>query len=202
MSINAYLEAAASIGSTPATATTLAVTAFIHGKPGLRATILAYSVTTGSAATTISFMVPVSGNNTIASALTASSTAIQWGSTRPSNIYTADWVAVGLDDGSFVYGILGSTATTSLITVSAGTMAAAAIGSPVYYFATAANNGHFRRVLGTGATQYTDSDANIGRFFGSVKGGPIIAMSPAFAAGSTLAAAGTWDYITIGYISV
>jgi hypothetical protein len=81
-------------------------------------------------------------------------------------------------------------------------MAAAAIGNPVYYFATAGNAGHYRRVLGTGATQYTDSDANVGRFFGSVKGGPMIAQSPIFAAGTTLAAAGTWDYITIGYISV
>jgi hypothetical protein len=202
MSLNAYLEAAGSMGLTYASATALAVNGYLNGVTGKRITVLSYGCTTPSAATTISFMVPVSGVNSIASALTAASTALQWTNTRPSNIYTGDWVAVLLDNGTFVYGTIYSTATTSQIIVSAGTMAAATIGNPVYYFATAANAGHMRRVCGTGQTQYTDSDANIGRFFGSVLGGPMIAQIPIFAAGTTLAAAGTWDYISYGYINV
>jgi hypothetical protein len=103
-----------------------------------------------------------------------------------------------LDDQTFIFGQLTGTATTSTVGVSAGTMAAAAIGNPVYYFATAANTGHYKRVLASATTQYTDNDQNCGRFFGSVMGGPMIAQvgAPATTAGHS------WDYITYGFMSV
>jgi hypothetical protein len=203
MGLNAYLEAAGSMGYYKNATTAAATIKYIDGRPGKRLTVMAYGVTTPSVATTTYFMVPVpgSGVNSIASALTASSTAIQWGSTRPSNISTGDWIAVMLDDQSFIYGQLTGTATTSTVGVSAGTMAAAAIGSPVYYFATAGNTGHYPTVRGTAATQYTDYDpAGFGRFVGSVMGGPILPYIPAVAAGTALA--GSIDYVTYGYISV
>lgn len=199
MSLNAYLEAAGSIGYTAGTTAGVA-NGFIPGRTGKRVSVLAYAVTTPSVATNVVFMNPVpgSGVNTIASALTASSTAIQWGSTRPSNISTSDWVAVMLDDQTFIFGQLTGTATTSTVGVSAGTMAAAAIGNPVYYFATSGNAGHYKRVLGTAQTQYSDSDANCGRFFGSVMGGPMVCQvgAPATTAGHSI------DYISYGYMGV
>jgi hypothetical protein len=203
MGMNVYLEAAGTIGYTK-NGTTAAVTVTpIDGRAGKRISILSYGLTTPSVATTTYFLNPVpgSGINSIASALTAASTAIQWASARPSNIYSADWVGIKLDDGTFIYGILSGTATTSTIVVSAGTMAAAAIGNPIYYFATAGNTGHYGTVRGTAATQYTDSDtAGIGRFLGTVMGAPMIPFIPAVAAGTALA--GSIDYVTYGYIGV
>jgi hypothetical protein len=203
MGMNVYLEAAGSLGYSKNATTAAATWVSIDGRSGKRLSILSYGTTTPSVATTIVFMqaAPGSGLNSLASALTASSTAIQWASARPSNIYTADYVAVKLDDGTFIYGSLNTTATTSTVLVSAGTMAAAAIGNPVYYFATAANAGHFPTVRGTALTQYTDYDAaGIGRFVATTMGSPMLVWIPAVAAGTALA--GSIDYVTYGYISV
>ncbi len=203
MGMNVYLEAAGSLGYLKNATTAAATINYIDGRAGKRLSILSYGVTTPSVATTTYFLQPVpgSGLNSIASALTAASTAIQWGSTRPSNISTGDWVAVRLDDNTFIYGQLTGTATTSTVGVSAGTMAAAAIGNPVYYYATAGNAGHFPTVRATGLTQYTDYDAaGVGRFLTTIMGAPIIPYIPAVAAGTALA--GSIDYVTYGYISV
>ena len=74
MGLNAYLEAAVGIGLTQNT-TALANQVFISGKSGKRISVLAYGATTPSVATNIYFMVPVSGVNSIATAMTAAATA-------------------------------------------------------------------------------------------------------------------------------
>jgi hypothetical protein len=148
-------------------------------------------------------MVPVSGVNTIATAMTAAATTFGWKSTKPSNIASGDLAAIGQDDGTYLFVSLQGTAATGVtFYISAGMQTTIASGNSIYYFATAGNAGHYKRVLPTGQTQYTDADANVGRFFGSVLGGPMITYMGAFATASGLGGQGSWDYLTLGFMNV
>jgi len=204
MGVEAYLEAAASFGFTQPT-TALAVNVFIPGKQAKRISILSYSLTTGTALSGAVFMVPVSGISQVGTAMTAAATAFTWNTAKstdkPSNIATGDYVVLVQDDSTYLFTQLTGTATTSTFAVSAGTQTTIASANAVYYLASSGNAGHYKVVAGTTLTTYTDA-SDIGRFFGSVLGGPMIAVLSTSGSGTTLAQTGAWNYISIAYINV
>ncbi len=197
MGLNIYAEAVGSVGYTVATATASGISAKIDGKPGKRLAITAYGFKTVGSGTTpdIYFMKPTE-STTIGTAAASNVTTITV-TTMTTAPATSGNIVVVLDDGTYQWLTVASTATTTSVPISSALTDTAAAGNPVYFLNVYSSTGHFR-VKGA-ATGAQKSDAlEPGIFYATPKGAPM--MVHAIDASST--ALVQIDYVTYGYINV
>jgi len=199
MGLNAYLEAVGSYGYTAGSATATNAAKNIAGKPGKRLAILnfAFQETDGVKGAIGYFM--KSMEDTTASAAIASGATTITVTTMTNTPATGGHVCVVLDDGTYQFVTVASTATTSSIPISSALTDSVAAGNSIYYLALynttgAPHNRWDQATVGTQEAQKSD----LGIFFGSSKGSPM-RVEISDNSGTQVA---ELDLVTYGYINV
>lgn len=197
MGLNLYAEAVGGVGYTVATDTATGGTVKIDGKPGKRLMITAYGFKdTGNVAVPdLYFMKPVE-STTIGTAAASNVTTITV-TTMATAPATSGNIVVVLDNGTYQWLTVASTASTTSVPVSSALTDTAAAGNPVYFLNVYSSAGHYR-IKGEAAGAQAKNNSEIGLFAGNPKGAPI--MAKILAAAST--ALCQIDYITYAYTNV
>jgi len=197
MGLNAYLEAVGSIGYTVASTTTAGAVATIDGKPGKRIAITAYGFKdTGNVAVPDAYFMTALDKSTIGTAAASNVTTITTVafSAAPA---TSGNIVVVLDNGTYQWLTVASTAETTSVPISSALTDTAAAGNPVYFLNVYSTAGHYR-VKGAAAGAQKSDALEPGIFYGKYKGAPM--MVHVIAAAST--ALCQLDYASYGYINV
>jgi hypothetical protein len=197
MGLNIYAEAVGGVGYTVATTTAAGGVVKIDGKPGKRLAITAYGFQdTGKVAVPDLYFMKPAQNTTIGTAAASNVTTITVTAftTAPA---TSGNIVVVLDNGTYQWLTVASTASTTSVPVSSALTGAAAAGNPVYFLNVYSSAGHFRVQGSASGAQKTDS-RDIGLFYDTPKGAPM--MAHVIAAAST--ALCQIDYVSYAYINV
>jgi len=197
MGLNLYAEAVGGVGYTVATTTAAGAVVKIDGKPGKRLVITAYGFQdTGKVAVPdLYFMKPVE-TTTIGTAAASNVTTITV-TTMATTPATSGNIVVVLDNGTYQWLTVASTASTTSVPVSSALTDTAAAGNPVYFLNVYSSAGHFR-VLGSAAGAQKSDSRDIGLFYDNPKGAPM--MAHLLATAST--ALSQIDYISYAYTNV
>lgn len=197
MGLNIYAEAVGGVGYTVATSTAAGGAIKIDGKPGKRLLITAYGFQdTGLVAVPdLYFMKPVE-STTIGTAAASNVTTITV-TTMATAPATSGNIVVVLDDGTYQWLTVASTASTTSIPISSALTDTAAAGNPVYFLNVYSTAGHYR-VKGSAAGAQKTGNSDIGLFASNPKGAPM--MVHVIAAAST--AKCQIDYVEYAYTNV
>lgn len=197
MGLNTYLEAVGSVGYTVASTTAAGAIAKIDGKPGKRLAITAFGFQdTGTGATPNTYFMTALDKSTIGTAAASNVTTITTVafSAAPA---TSGNIVVVLDDGTYQWLTVATTASTTSIPISSALTDTAAVGNPVYFLNVYSTAGHYR-VKGSASGAQKSDKLEPGMFYGKYKGSPM--MVHTIAADST--ALCQLDYVSYGYINV
>ena len=194
MSLNIYAASVGAVGYTPGTATASTITKNIDGRPGKRIAIMAYSCTPAETATSIYFMTclrhsTISGTGGASNLTTLTCAAF---SSAPA---TGGTIVIVLDDGSYQWTTVASTASTTSVPISSALTDDASAGAKVYYLGLYTTAGHYTVPM-TASTVKSDS-LSTGLFYGADKGSPI--RMHIHSTGSGIASI---NYATFAYINV
>lgn len=197
MGLNLYAEAVGGLGYTVATATASGIYAKIDGKPGKRLVVTGYGFQTIGSGTTpdLYFMKPTE-STTIGTAAASNVTTITV-TTMTTAPATSGNIVVVLDNGTYQWLTVASTASTTSIPISAALTDTAAAGNPVYFLNVYSSTGHYR-VKGSASGAQKTGVSDIGIFANPTKGAPF--MVHAIDASST--ALVQIDYVTYAYTNV
>jgi len=196
MGLNLYAEAVGGVGYTVATATASGISVKIDGKPGKRLVITGYGFTdTAPHVPDLYFMKPVE-STTIGTAAASNVTTITV-TTMATAPATSGNIVVVLDNGTYQWLTVASTASTTSIPISSALTDTAAAGNPVYFLNVYGTAGHYR-VKGAAAGAQQTKNSDIGLFAGNPKGAPF--MAHCIQASSTGLC--SIDYITYAYANV
>ena len=190
MAMNMYAEAVGTKASAVGGATASTITVNIDGKPGKRLAIMGYAATPVETATNLYFMQSLA-ETTLSSAAASNVTTITCTAftTAPA---TSGVIVVVLDDGTYQWLTVASTASTTSVPISSALTDSAAAGNKVYFLNVYTTTGH-QKVALTASTQKVSSDS-FGLYFGTSKGSPI--RVHLHSAGS---AAASIDHVTYAY---
>jgi len=197
MGLNVYLEAVGSVGYKAASTTALGSVTQIDGKPGKRLAITAFGFQdTGAVAVPDLYAMKSLEQTTISAAVASGATTITTNAfaTAPA---TAGNIVVVLDNGTYQWLTVASTATTTSVPISSALTDTVAAGNPVYFLNVYSTAGHYR-VKGSAAGAQKAVALEPGIFYGATKGSPMIVH--VIAAAST--ALCQLDYASYGYINV
>ena len=196
MGLNVYLEAVGSVGYKAASTTAAGSITKIDGKPGKRLALTAFGITDpGLAVKPVLYVMKALDQATIGTAAASSATTITTTAfaTAPA---TAGNIVVVLDNGTYQWLTVASTATTTSVPVSSALTDTAAVGNPVYFLNVYSTAGHYA-LHGTATAQKTMA-LEPGIVYGATKGSPIILH----VISATSTALCTLDYASYGYINV
>ena len=194
MGANVYLAAARSLGYKTETAAT-AIQQNIDPRDGERIAIIALGMSCGATATTSQLMQALGESKISTAVASGATTGFVAGADfqiSGNTVASADFVSLELDDGSYQYTTI-ATGTYSDFSIAAALLDTVAVGNKVFGFGIAADAGHIRLNL-TASVQTTWAQDG-GVFFANAKGRPMIVLH-----NNNAAAAGSQDYVTIGYI--
>lgn len=192
MGMNVYVEAVGTKASTVGGATATTLTVNIDGKQGKRLNIMGYAATPSESATNLYFMTTL--QETVVSAAVASNATTLTVTAFTSAPATSGVVVVVLDDGSYQWLTVASTASTTSVPISSALTDSMAASNKVYYLGLYTTTGHHRIAL-TASTQKQDDNA-FGLYFGASKGAPI--RVHLHSAGSGVASI---DHVTYSYVN-
>jgi hypothetical protein len=167
--MNMYLEAVGTKGGVAGGATASTITTNIDGKQGKRLGIMSYAVTPSESATNIYFMQTL--QETVVSAAVASNATTLAVTAFASTPATSGVIVVVLDDGTYQWLTVASTASTTSVPISSALTDSMAASNKVYYLGLYTTTGH-NKIAMTASTQKANNDS-FGLFFGYSKGAPM-----------------------------
>jgi hypothetical protein len=196
MGLNVYLEAVGSVGYKAATATATGSITTIDGKPGKRLALTAVGFNDpGGVVAPVLYVMKALSQTTISAAVASGATTITTTAfaTAPA---TSGNIVVVLDDGSYQWLTVASTASTTSVPISSALTDTVAAGNPVYFLNVYSTAGHFA-LRGTAAAQRAVA-LEPGIVYGSTKGSPLMLHL----IGNASTALCQLDYASYGYINV
>jgi len=199
MGLNAYLEAVGSYGYTVGSATGTNAARNISGKPGKRLAITGFAFQeTDSVVPAIAYFMRSMEDTTIGTAAASGATAITV-TTMTNTPATDGNVCIVLDDGTYQFTTVKSTASTTSIPLTTALTDSAAAGNSVYYLALFSTTGAGHCRWDQGAKEVQEAEYHEpGIFFGASKGSPM-RVEVSDNSGSQPA---ELDFVSFGYINV
>ena len=197
MSINVFLENAASYGYEPCASAAATCQVNIDGSSGGRVAVRAFGFTCGSVATSLYFM-PVQGTTTSDGATASGSTTVKLTAKTITNGDTAlaavDHLCFEMDNGKYHFTNVTSmgVATVEIVDALVDTMAD---GNKVWGFGVHTDEGMIGYAMAANAQATKDVDSGV--FYGNAKGQPMIIKHLSLSSSTV----GSFDYATVGYIN-
>ncbi len=193
MSLNLYASSVGTKGYT-STSTAGTITRSIDGHSGKRLGIMAYNATPSESATSLYFMMTLQ-QSTIATTGGASGLTTLTCAAFASAPVTSAVLVIVLDDGSYQWLTVASTASTTSVPISSALTDDASAGAKVYDLGLYTTDGNYRVPL-TASTNKADS-AQTGLMYSNFKGAPARVHMHSTGSGTA-----SINYVTFAYTNV